>query len=78
LTGHGIRLGLLQNSDDRRLRPGKPTDNAFIEACNGRIRVAFLAHRFLDLADAHEKDGGLGNLRRSKVRSQINPSALRN
>ena len=37
-------------------RPGKPTDNAFIEAFNGRFRVECLnAHWFLSLADAHEK-----------------------
>ena len=37
-------------------RPGKPTDNAFIEAFNGRFRVECLnAHWFLSLADAREK-----------------------
>lgn len=37
-------------------RPGKPTDNAFIEAFNGRFRVECLnAHWFLTLADAQEK-----------------------
>ena len=37
-------------------RPGKPTDNAFIEAFNGRFRAECLnAHWFLSLADAHEK-----------------------
>ena len=37
-------------------RPGKPTDNAFIEAFNGRFRVECLnAHRFLSLADARKK-----------------------
>jgi transposase InsO family protein len=37
-------------------RPGKPTDNAFIEAFNGRFRAEYLnAHRFLTLADAREK-----------------------
>ncbi|MCA3246392.1 MAG: transposase family protein, partial [Azospirillum sp.] len=37
-------------------RPGKPTDNAFIEAFNGRFRVECLnAHWFLSLADAQEK-----------------------
>lgn len=37
-------------------RPGKPTDNAFIEAFNGRFRAECLnAHWFLTLADAHEK-----------------------
>ena len=38
------------------LRPGKPTDNAFIEAFNGRFRTECLnAHWFLTLADAREK-----------------------
>ncbi len=33
-------------------RPGKPTDNAFAEAFNGRVRAEYLnAHRFLTLAD---------------------------
>lgn len=37
-------------------RPGKPTDNAFIEAFNGRFRSECLnAHWFLSLADAAEK-----------------------
>ena len=37
-------------------RPGKPTDNAFIEAFNGRFRVECLnTHWFLSLADAQEK-----------------------
>jgi len=37
-------------------RPGKPTDNAFIEAFNGRFRAEGLnAHWFLSLADAKEK-----------------------
>ena len=37
-------------------RPGKPTDNAFIEAFNGRFRSECLnAHWFLGLADAREK-----------------------
>ena len=37
-------------------RPGKPTDNAFIEAFNGRLRTECLnAHWFLTLADAGEK-----------------------
>jgi len=39
-------------------RPGKPTDNAFIEAFNGRFRAECLnAHWFLSLADAREKLG---------------------
>ena len=37
-------------------RPGKPTDNAYIEALNGRYRAECLnAHWFLTLADAREK-----------------------
>jgi putative transposase len=37
-------------------RPGKPTDNAFIEAFNGRFRAECLnAHLFLSLADAQKK-----------------------
>ena len=37
-------------------RPGKPTDNAFIEAFNGRFRAECLdAHWFLSLADARQK-----------------------
>ena len=44
-------------------RPGKPTDNAFIEAFNGRFRAECLnAHWFLSLADAQEKDGGLAQI----------------
>ena len=37
-------------------RPGKPTDNAFIEAFNGRFRAECLnQHWFMTLADAAEK-----------------------
>ncbi|WP_417523689.1 IS3 family transposase, partial [Marinovum sp.] len=37
-------------------RPGKPTDNAFIEAFNGRFRAECLnAHWFMNLEDAAEK-----------------------
>lgn len=37
-------------------RPGKPTDNAFIEAFNGRLRAECVnTHWFLSLADAREK-----------------------
>ena len=37
-------------------RPGKPTDNAFIESFNGKLRAECLnAHWFLSLADAAEK-----------------------
>lgn len=41
-------------------RPGKPTDNAFIESFNGKFRAECLnAHWFLTLEDAKEKDGAL-------------------
>jgi putative transposase len=37
-------------------RPGKPTDNAFIESFNGRVRDECLnQHWFLNLADAKQK-----------------------
>lgn len=37
-------------------RPGKPTDNAFIEAFNGRFRQECLnTHRFMSLPDVREK-----------------------
>ncbi len=37
-------------------RPGKPTDNGFIEAFNSKFRAECLnAHWFLSLADAREK-----------------------
>lgn len=37
-------------------RPGTPTDNAFIEAFNGRLRAECLsAHWFMSLEDAREK-----------------------
>jgi putative transposase len=37
-------------------RPGKPTDNAFAEAFNGRVRAECInMHWFLSLADAREK-----------------------
>ena len=37
-------------------RPGKPTDKAFIEAYNGRLRAECLnTHWFLSVADAREK-----------------------
>ena len=37
-------------------RPGKPTDNAFVESFNGRLRDECLnAHWFLSLADAKAK-----------------------
>ena len=37
-------------------RPGKPTDNAFIDAFNGRFRAECLkAHWFMSLSDAADK-----------------------
>jgi putative transposase len=37
-------------------RPGKPTDNAFIEAFNSRFRAkCLIAHWFMSLADAQKK-----------------------
>ena len=37
-------------------RPGKPTDNGFIEAFNSKLRAECLnAHWFMSLADAREK-----------------------
>jgi len=37
-------------------RPGKPTDNAFIESFNGKFRAECLnAHWFMSLEDAREK-----------------------
>jgi len=37
-------------------RPGKPTDNAFIKACNSRVRAECLnAHWSMSLADAQKK-----------------------
>jgi putative transposase len=37
-------------------RPGKPTDNAYVESFNGRFRAECLeTHWFLSLSDAREK-----------------------
>lgn len=45
---HGVTLGFS--------RPGKPTDNAFIEAFNSKLRAECLnAHWFMSLEDAREK-----------------------
>ncbi len=45
------------------LVPGKPTDNAFAEAFNSRVRAECMnAHWFLTLADAREKVGGLAQI----------------
>lgn len=46
--GNGVKLDFS--------RPGKPTDNAFIESFNGQLRKECLdAHWFLSLEDAQEK-----------------------
>ena len=38
------------------IRPGKPVENAFIEAFNGRLRDEYLnVHQFTSLADAQAK-----------------------
>jgi transposase InsO family protein len=40
-------------------RPGKPTDNAFIESSNGKLRAECLnARRFMSLDDARRKCDG--------------------
>ncbi len=45
---NGVMLGLS--------RPGKPTDNAFVESFNGRLRDECLnVHWFLSIADARAK-----------------------
>ena len=36
-------------------RPGKPTDNAHVEAFNGRLREECLKASFLSLADARDR-----------------------
>ena len=70
-------------------RPGKPTDNAFIEAFNGRFRAECLnAHWFLSLADAQKKvedwrryyneerpHGSIGNKPRSCYKITMAPPA---
>ena len=44
-------------------RPRKPTDNAYIEAFNGRFRAECLnAHWILTLYDARQKNRGLAKL----------------
>jgi putative transposase len=52
-------LDLWAFANDVRLdfsRPGKPADNGFIEAFNGKLRAECLnAHWFMSLADAREK-----------------------
>ena len=46
-------MGLPARGGDRLFRPGKPTDNAYIEAFNSRLRAECLnASWFLSMADA--------------------------
>ncbi len=52
-------------------RPGKPTDNGFIESLNGKFRAGCLnAHRFMSLEDARAKSEawrrGYNELRRAE------------
>ena len=50
------KLTLNKGLFDHFSRPGKPTDNAFVESFNGRLRDECLnAHWFLSLADAKSK-----------------------
>lgn len=49
-------MGLCKWRHARFPPPGKPTDNAFIEAFNGRLRAECLsANWFMSLPDAREK-----------------------
>ena len=56
---NGSDLDLWAYANDVTLdfsRPGKPTDNAYIEAFNSKFRTECLnTHWFLSLADAREK-----------------------
>ena len=53
-------------------RPGKPTDNAFIESFNGKFRAECLnAHWFMSLEDAREK---MEDWRRYYNRASQHPS----
>lgn len=61
-TGCNIRVLTVVDTFSRYVpvldlsRPGKQTDNAFIEAFNGHLRAECLnVHWFLSLADATEK-----------------------
>ncbi|MBX9653775.1 integrase core domain-containing protein [bacterium] len=70
-------------------RPGKPTDNAFIESFNGKFREECLnQHWFLSLEDAQEKSNkwrldynerrphsSLGNVPPAEFASRHRPSA---
>jgi putative transposase len=60
-------------------RPGKPTDNAFIESLNGKFRAECLsAHWFLNLADAQRKCEALAynDVRPHSAIGYETPSAL--
>ena len=64
-------------------RPGKPTDNAFIEAFNGRLRSGCLdAHWFMNLPDPMKKleawRVAYNQLRRHSVIGNKAPQALIN
>ncbi len=49
-------MGYLNGVEIDFSRPGKPTDNAYIESFNGRLRAECLnASWFLSLADARER-----------------------
>ena len=49
-------MGVLNKVELDFSRPGKPTDNAFIESFNGKLRADCLNQRwFMSLTDATEK-----------------------
>ena len=53
-SGDGL-MGLTQRSAHRLSRPGKTTDNAFVESFNGTLRAECLdAHWFATLAEAKQ------------------------
>ncbi len=53
---HARPVGVPEQGRDRLLPTGKPTDNAYIEAFNGRLRAECLnSSWFLSLADARER-----------------------
>jgi len=63
-------------------RPGKPTDNPFIESFNGSFRDECLnSHRFLSLDDAREKieqwRGDYNNFRPHSSLENMTPDAYR-
>ena len=50
------RLGIRTRLQLDFIRPGKPVENAFIEAFNGRLRDECLnVHQFISIDDAREK-----------------------